>query len=444
MKDWWHRFLFAWRDADSLNLFRALFCLNLTYRTLHFALNIETNYARMNWYAIPTFEWLGLGMLPETAAKWVAGITIAAILFAALGLWTRLSLTIGWIGYYLFIGTMLSFTKLPDSNYVYHSENIAVFVLLVLSISPAIDRWGLSAWWANRRQWKPHPGRGDLIHQWPYQTIKALLVIAYFGAGWCKVVEVGFLWADGYSMQGFLLEKFLLHDNSIGLWLAHYYWLCLILGILTLILELTFPIILFYPRLSWIYLTMGFSLHLGIYFAMSISFFKVFVTVYLIFLNLPKIYQFLGKTWHQPGKREQGGVQLGRWVFSVVAVVMTACVFFRVEAWPFTDYRVFTYRSSAEQITVLRIAGEDALGRQTWLTQEELANQKTALNKRLRKPVMGKDSEGVVAILDKVASNLPQASRSRYRKLAVVMRKIQKNNRGNFVALDAVILRYDL
>lgn len=408
------------------------------------ALRIETSYARLNWYPVPTFEWFGLGLLPETWTKWIAVITITAIFAAALGLWARLSLTVGCLGYYVFMGTMLGFTKLPYSNYVYHSENIAVFVLMVLAFAPAIDRWGISAWWASGRRWQPHPKRGDVIPQWPYQTIKALLVLAYFGAGWCKVVEVGFLWADGYSMQGFLLEKYLLHDNSIALWLSHFYGLCLVLGAVTLLLELTFPIILFFPRLNWIYLPMGIGLHLGIYFTMSISFFKVFVPVYLIFLNLPSLYKFLGKTWSQPGRREQGSRLLGTWVFPCVAVVMTACVFFRVEAWPFTDYRVFTYRSSPEQITVLRIAGEDLAGNRTWLTQKELANQKTALNKRLRKPIMGKNSQGVVAILDKVAAHLPEASKKRFRRLAVVMRKVSTTNSGNFVAQDAVILRYDL
>ena len=60
----------------------------------------------------------------------------------------------------------------------------------------------------------------------------------YAQAGYAKLRTSGAAWADGYTLQYYLLQK----ATPAGLWLAEHLWLCCALSIGVLLFETGFPV----------------------------------------------------------------------------------------------------------------------------------------------------------------------------------------------------------
>jgi hypothetical protein len=135
------------------------------------------------------------------------------------------------------------------------------FILLILSLSPDTRR-------------RPR------VPIWPIRLVKILLAFAYFGAGYTKVEAGGLLWADGVTLQGYLLMKYLEADAQMGFLVAQSYWACLTLSVLTIAWELTFPVILWLDNrhpVTRLYVTAGILFHLTIAATMKIAHFLPFM-----------------------------------------------------------------------------------------------------------------------------------------------------------------------
>lgn len=59
-----------------------------------------------------------------------------------------------------------------------------------------------------------------------------------------------------------------------------------------------------------------------------------------------------------------------RWLAGVYVLIVTACVFFRIEFWPLSDFRMFAQALKPEDKTVFRLA-IDVSGSERWLFEGE-------------------------------------------------------------------------
>ena len=200
------------------------------------------------------------------------------------------------------MGTHLGFGKSPHTNYVIHSHNIVVFVLFILAIAPHAGEYGWDGLRRRGWRWWPSGGQPALATAWPRQLIILTLALAYFGAGYCKIAS-HLLWADGYNLQAYLMGKHLLLDCPVGAWIADSYWLCLLLSIATLALELTFFLILFFPRLTWLYVLSAISFHAAVYLTMRINFFPYYGFTLLVFIDWPLVQRATAPLLRLVGQR---------------------------------------------------------------------------------------------------------------------------------------------
>jgi hypothetical protein len=379
-KQFIERHFFFAADARSLNLFRAVFCLIILWRIITDAPPLHENYNTVAWHAVPTFEWLEINQLSAETFKLWEVVLVTALAMTSLGMFTRVAAATACAAYFIYIGNYLGFTKCEGTNYVYHSKNIVVFILFIFAVAPGINIWGFDGWLKRGCKWLTDSSH--VVSVWPTQLIKLMLGIAYFGAGYGKIAASPG-WADGYTLQAYLVQKYLLIDKFNSLWLSQFWWVCLTLGVATLIFELTFFIIVFKPRLTWFYVLAGLGFHVSILLSMEINFFPYFGATYLIFFEWKMLQRLCSVSAHlkkivgSPAERFATQMQpIGntRMAFALILafwIVGDACVLFKIEAWPFSDYGVFRKRNSLASVSAIRMGGITPEGKMVFLERDE-------------------------------------------------------------------------
>ncbi len=459
---WFDRLLknnfFQPADAISLSLFRFLYATLLIVTLLQRGDKYVRMYETTTWYPTPLFELSGIPLLSVQVFQILQWVLLGSLAFVAIGLFTRTAATVSWIAFFLVMGTSLGFGKSPHTEYVVHSTNIVIVVLLVLSVAPAVATYGIDGW--RRRGWRWHPDEsGMAISAWPTQLIKLSLALAYFGAGYCKVATSP-LWADGYTLQAFLMSKHLIIDCDAGAWVAQNYWLCLLLGIATLVLELTFYLVVFYPRLTWWYVAAAIGFHTSIYLTMRINFFPYYGLTFLIFLDWPTI-RSLASWFAKLGRGMMASETIGRATAPLAptknipvgtlgstlgdtlaarAVVvglwglLAVCIFARVEAWPLTDYRVFNSRNRIQRVCVYRLAGIDEAGKQVWIPRSWMPQSPTSINGRFQAHMRHGTEADAQAMLEEMAAHIAKCdSNGKIKSVVLVQRKLRQSSDTNLL-----------
>ena len=210
-----------------------------------------------------------------TVLEGVYGLTLAAGIAGLAGWRTTPSLLIFAAGNLFLQSFMYSFGEL------HHPEALFMAALLLLALSPSGAVWSLDA--------RRHRAPGGPLHatspfaRWPLLAIQWLLALAYFSSAISKLASSGLSWANGYTLQYYLIEDGLRWQRPLGVWLGQQHLLVMALSWLTLIFEGTFFLVLAWPALAWLYLPVGTAFHAGIYFAMDAPFFQLIV-LYAVFI----------------------------------------------------------------------------------------------------------------------------------------------------------------
>jgi hypothetical protein len=483
------RFFFAPSDGRDLALFRTLYCGALACVHLTQMVRVEQLYA--SYFAVyfptPLFFWLGLGQLPLAVVR-AAGLVllISLVCGARGGRGTRPALTLGWISFFLFYGTILGFEK-PEpptiSPYTFHYNNIVPFHLFVLSIAPGISRWGvLELWRRESRGPLPHLSQASLrVPAWPVLLVKFTLALAYFGSGLAKVKASGALWMDGDTLQAYFLMRHLEEGAWVGYWLAQYYWVCVVLSGCTLALELSFIAVPFFPNshpVTRLYVVAGLGFHGAIAATMNIVHFLPFMGLsYLIFLDWNTWRKWVGTLWPRARQERRNGPPVHAdlpdfpatglrgeawrlwiprcFIAAYVGVLLLGDVV-GIELWPLSDYGVFRGRAHYRQIRVGQIRGVDGAKNIRWLRAQDLGGGfhgrydgtsfiRFYLARSGRTTTMPTMEEGGAfmqagpCLLRDFHHHLPSSFRERFHALEFVIRSIEKDADGWLVPSDRVM-----
>lgn len=442
---WLDSHFFRPNDPRSLSLFRLLYCAAILWFVVSDRGKYLEQFSAVTWHPMPLFELFHVPLMGVEAYQALYWVLVVALALTAIGAFTHVSATVAWIAFFFYVGTYLGFGKTPGTNYVIHSQNICVMVLFILSVAPGVDRTGLDGWWQNGFRLRLPSGPPQPISAWPSQLIKLTLGLAYFGAGYCKIVTSIF-WADGDTLQAHLISKYLLIDSQPGLWLAQHWWLCLVFGVATLVLELTFFLVVFHPRLTWFYVVGAICFHTAIFLTMHINFFPYFGCTFLIFADWPTLkavfspFAFIvrkvkslwtGLPAAVPMQAQSPAV-IGNSLFARVIVVglgmiLLACVIGRVESWPFTDYRVFQGRMKLHHVRVYRLAGISPDGAWNWVSKDAVPLSRMSLNSRVKAHQKKGDEAAIAGLLDEMAACFAKRGGSSFSGAALIERTVYVN-----------------
>jgi hypothetical protein len=308
-------FIFAVEDARRLAALRIGLCSLLALRL---AINDYGVVADQPAALFQPLSYMRLldAMPSHEVASAAQAIGIATALVAAAGLWVRASLPVAFACALLLNG-MLNATGKPV-----HNDVLLMVCLIPLLVAPSAstDAWTVPGWarrLATTRGGRRSPAhrdarvtRGD-AYGWQIRTAMVVVALAYFFVGFQKLRYSGIAWATSDNLRWVLYASNgpYGHPDAIALFVADRAWLAHLLAGATLFFETLFPVVLFVPRLRWLFIPAVIGLHLGIQLTLGLDYSAWWLTVLIVFVDWPVIVDWLRSrigAW-RPGVGETAG-----------------------------------------------------------------------------------------------------------------------------------------
>lgn len=210
-----------------------------------------------------------------------------------------------WAFHYLFLGCLLLFAvggltrfakwvvlvghisySYRNPAAAYGTDSLSAVLLWLLCLAPIGQRLSVDRWLADRHG-RALPLRSLIPGSTALRLIQLQLCILYFYAGVAKLR--GSAWWEGNGVWGALTNY---HFNPPLEFLAHNYWLAILLNYATLALEVSYPFLI-WGRLRALLCMSAISMHLGIGLLMNMHLFGfVSMTANLAFFN-PRWVRYL-------------------------------------------------------------------------------------------------------------------------------------------------------
>ena len=200
------------------------------------------------------------------------------------------SLLLSTAGFFTFISTKASLLLvlfyqglLRSFGHFNHDEMIAIYFMVVLAFTPCGDSFSI-----DNRLGRTKQQRSAFAYAYPILLMQLLLAWVYFSSALIKIRVAGWKYLSPDNLPALAIFHSLdnLHDTAFrgAFWLPHVReYLPYFVGLI-LIWELLFPLAMFFRRLRWVILGIGFVFHLSTLFLMNI-FFPHQLLMYVVFIN---------------------------------------------------------------------------------------------------------------------------------------------------------------
>jgi hypothetical protein len=280
------RWIFAPEDARRLAGVRIGLCLLLAYRlSAHDYDELAARQARF----LPHFYMDVFAHMPSPdLASALQTLGIAAALAAALGLALRITLPVAFV-----CGLILN-GMLNSTGRVMVRDALLMLCLAVIIAAgrAAGDVWAVRA--PNRTAFGERYG-------WPVRSAMIVIALAYFFASFQKWRYSGFAWVTSDNLRWILYA----HPNGFALFIADRPLLAHLFAAGALLLETTFPLVLFVPRLRWLLIPAVLTMHVAIRIALGLDYSAQLLTVLIVFVNWPVVVDWARRTMApNPAPRE--------------------------------------------------------------------------------------------------------------------------------------------
>ncbi len=116
--------------------------------------------------------------------------------------------------------------------------------------------------------------------------IKIIIGLSYFQAGLEKILISGLDWFSASTLQHHMAA----HPTLFGLWVSQFEWLCILLQSASLLFEIGFISIVFFPKMKYFFLPIGILFHLSTFWLMGIGgWFNSWIFAYMFFIDWENI-----------------------------------------------------------------------------------------------------------------------------------------------------------
>ena len=228
---------------------------------------------------------------PETVAV-LQALALGAAVLACVGLLTRFTLPLAWLAALPLVAMTSSLGK------VVHNDVLLLLCLVPLLPSPAGTAWSLDA------RLRPHVARGG-AYGWPVRTAMVVVAGAYLFSGLGKLFHAGPAWVTSGNLRWVLYASSDTQPdaNPFALFVADRPVLAHLIAAATLVVELGFPLVLWRPRLAWLFVPAVVAMHAGIGLAMHLDYSAMAATVLIVLVDWPAVADRLFPTGreHLPG-----------------------------------------------------------------------------------------------------------------------------------------------
>ncbi len=244
-----------------------------------------------------------LGHMPSqgvAASLQMVGIAAALIAASGLALWASLSMAL--------VCSLILNGMLNSTGRVIVGDAVPTLCLLVLLAcgTAASDAWTVRAPLGRARARcsgppLPEPLAGPPAelcgpgYGWPIRTAMVTVALTTFFAGFQKLRYSGLAWVTSNNLRWILYASSdrAAHPNAIALFIAHRAWLAHLCAAATLLLEMGFPLLLFRPRLRWLFIPGVVAMHPAIRLATGLDYTAQGLTVLIVFVDWPVVVAWL-------------------------------------------------------------------------------------------------------------------------------------------------------
>jgi hypothetical protein len=130
----------------------------------------------------------------------------------------------------------------------------------------------------------------DPFNSWSLQLIRFVLAMIYFLSALEKIFISKLAWLNPSTLQGYLS----LHETYWSKIIIQYDGLCILISAMTILLQLSFILIVFYPRYKWIWILGGMVFHYGTLLVMNIGHpLNPWIVTYVFFIDWTRTYKLL-------------------------------------------------------------------------------------------------------------------------------------------------------
>jgi len=226
-----------------------------------------------------------LGEAPPSAMFLIAVYVVAIVagVLATIGLFSR--------------GAMLAATAanvlLQAHHYSYgefhHAEALMMIALGALAIGPSAAVWSVDAVRRRRRNGRPLPEM-SVFARWPLRLIQWTIALIYLSAAWAKLSNGGLAWFNGYTMTFHYVAVAIETNRAAPAYMATLPpELHIAPSVIAWLLEAAFFVAILVPRLAWVLVVGGATLHLAVFATMGITFLQN-ILLYSVFVESLRIH----------------------------------------------------------------------------------------------------------------------------------------------------------
>lgn len=234
----------------------------------------------------------------------VLALTIVAGLFGFIGLFTNVALLAFVLGCAFLQSFLYSFGDF------HHPEALLIIALALLALSPAGGALSVDDL---RRRFRRAREAGRFLDfdlkrsesvfaGWPLKLTGWVFVLIYASGAYFKLRNAGFDWANGYTLSYRMLEDALRWNISLGEWLSAQHVLMVGVSWMSLLFEAMFVLVMLAPVTRWVFVPLGATFHLGIYFTMGATF-QGYVAAYSVFVPWRDVLERLARRFGRPARR---------------------------------------------------------------------------------------------------------------------------------------------
>ncbi len=193
------------------------------------------------------FVWSALAPVSETTFAWFVTGFECAVIFAMIGLLTRLATAISFVlGLYV-IGYQFNY------GYLHWAHAVVPIAMGVFALAPSGDALSLDAWMRSSATRRAIRDGGQ--YRWPIQLMRLIFVSIFLAAGLSKLRAAGLSWVTSDTLRNYILENQYVFQQTAAVswgrpladWLVQHPGGCKLLARLSLALELSAPVAL----ISW-------------------------------------------------------------------------------------------------------------------------------------------------------------------------------------------------
>lgn len=229
----------------------------------------------------------------ETAVIVTFWITFLFGITSFIGLFTNFSLLV-----FAFLNVVLQ-AFIYSFRDIHHPEAIMMLALIALALGPSGHVLSVDAWLRSRRAGGAAPSARLLDVQeayarWPILFLQWFFPLMYISAVVSKLTRGGLEWANGISLQYFMILEGHKNDSELALFVSQFHHFLKFAEYIVLLFQATFFLILFFPRLKWIYLPLGLVFHLAIYVTLRAPF-PQWIAMYVVYIPWALAFKWLAE-----------------------------------------------------------------------------------------------------------------------------------------------------